>query len=238
MDSILLLMCAKETVPGPVVAITARSEIFPAGEQERSVEFCKERGIKQIFADMGPDFFNCIKANEKDICYTCKKALYKKMLEVVGKMPLADGTNIDDLSDYRPGLKALEELNILTPLQDVQLTKDDIRIILDLVAPNVTPPLPSACLASRIAHGDELTPERLMAIDNLEDALKRMGFDCVRVRSHGDLARIEVAPEKRKYFFNEDLINTVSTIIKDSGFTYATLDMDGYEKGSMNRSIK
>ena len=237
MDSTFLLLHSRR-IPGiTVTAVTARSSIFPSEEAAESMELCRKFGIKQITVDLGSDFFDKIKYNGADVCYTCKKAMFTAMKDTVFPLPLADGTNGDDPGDYRPGLKALDELGILSPLKEAGLGKRDIKELLKKTAPDLDIPLPSACLVSRISYGEPLDEKKLAAIDYLEIALRDMGFSSVRVRSHGDLARVEVAASERERFADVDIMDKVSKLVKRSGFIYASLDLDGYRTGSLNDSL-
>ncbi len=234
MDSTFLLLRARK-IPGvAVTAVTARSSIFPSEEAAISTELCRKLGIKHITVNLGSDFFDKIRYNGADVCYTCKKAMFTAMKDAVSPLPLADGTNGDDPDDYRPGLKALGELDILSPLKEAGLGKEDIKELLKKTAPELDIPLPSACLVSRISYGEPLDERKLAAIDSLEIALRNMGFSSVRVRSHGDLARVEVAASERERFADSGIMDKVSKLVKGAGFTYASLDLDGYRTGSLN----
>jgi uncharacterized protein len=144
---------------------------------------------------------------------------------------------MDDLGDYRPGLKALEELQIFSPLRAAGLTKQDIRDLskrFDL--PTWNKPA-FACLASRIPYGERIDREKLSRVEKAEDHLREAGFRQFRVRSHGDIARIEVAPEERRRFFDENLLDSISKSLKSYGFLYVSLELEGYVMGNLNRAI-
>ncbi|MDR1444531.1 MAG: TIGR00268 family protein, partial [Treponema sp.] len=148
-----------------------------------------------------------------------------------------DGSNLDDLGDYRPGLKALEELHIISPLREAGMTKDDIRQLsrrFDL--PTWDKPA-FACLASRIPYGERIDKDKLARIEKAEDALRAAGFRQFRVRSHGDIARIEVAPGERRRFFDEQTLDSISRSLKCCGFLYVAFELEGYTMGNMNRIL-
>jgi uncharacterized protein len=149
-----------------------------------------------------------------------------------------DGSNYDDLSDYRPGMQALKELGIRSPLREAGLTKQEIReLSREAGLPTWNKPA-YACLASRIPYGETITREKLLRIEKSEDYLRKSGFVQFRVRSHGDLARIEVSPDERPGFFDMDKMNEISRSLKSFGFIYVALELEGYKTGSMNRMIK
>ena len=151
---------------------------------------------------------------------------------------ILDGTNLDDLSDYRPGLKALEELGVQSPLKDSFMTKEDIRILSkELDVPTFNKPA-FACLATRIPYGEAITNEKLRRIEESENYLQDLGFRQYRVRTHNELARIEVEESEIHKFFNNDLLKETHNKLIEIGFKYVTLDLIGYKMGSMNDEIK
>ena len=176
--------------------------------------------------------------NNSDRCYHCKKEVFKVVKEIAAKHNIKyvlDGTNLDDLSDFRPGLKALEELNIISPLKECGLTKDDIRQLSKDMELNTHNKPAFACLATRIPYGTKITKELLKKIEKSEEYLISVRFKQFRVRAHNDIARIEVGKDEIHKFFNEDLLNKTNKKLKEIGFKYVTLDMAGYEMGSMNK---
>ena len=176
--------------------------------------------------------------NNSDRCYHCKKEVFKVVKEIAAKHNIKyvlDGTNLDDLSDFRPGLKALEELDIISPLKECGLTKDDIRQLSKDMELNTHNKPAFACLATRIPYGTKITKELLKKIEKSEEYLISVGFKQFRVRAHNDIARIEVGKDEIHKFFNEDLLNKTNKKLKEIGFKYVTLDMAGYEMGSMNK---
>lgn len=240
-DSTFLLRAAKEAlgVDGKLLAVTVQINSMPEKDQDETKVFCEKEGIQLITVCVNeleiPGFID----NPPDRCYICKKVLFGKMLEEIkgyGDFTLVDGSNVDDDSDYRPGMKALKELGVVSPLKEAGLTKKEIReLSKELGLP--TWDIPSAaCLSSRIPYGEMITAEKLRMIDKGEDYIRSLGISQVRVRVHGDnLARIEVSPTD----FGQLLDNReeIHSKLKDIGFAYITMDMIGYRTGSMNEVL-
>ena len=239
-DSTCLLTAAQEALGDKVLAVTARAAAFPRREIAEAEAFCKDRGIEQIIVDIDQLAIPGFAGNPPDRCYHCKKALFTAMLAAAGKqgyIRLAEGTNADDTSDYRPGLRALEEMHIDSPLKEAGLTKEDIRV-LSRERGLATADKPSlACLATRIAYGEEITTDKLRRIDSAEQQLRDLGFGQVRVRLHGDIARVEVDPEEIDWILQKPVRERVVTALRELGFLYITLDLGGYHSGSMNKSL-
>jgi len=172
-----------------------------------------------------------------DRCYLCKSQLFNRIWEIAGERGIehiADGSNLDDLGDYRPGLIALQELNVSSPLMEAGMGKSDIRqLSRDMGLTTWNKPA-AACLASRFPFGQRIDRGQLARVEKAEDLLCDLGFKQVRVRVHSDLARIEVAPEERSKFINEVLMDQINAEFKDLGFRYITLDLQGYRSGSLN----
>lgn len=234
-DSTFLLAVASEVLGDRCVAITADSPMIPRHEAVAAQDFCKTNGINQIV--ITPDVLSddLIRSNPKDRCYHCKKKIFAKMAEesrAKGMEYVADGTNTDDEGDYRPGMKALTELGIRSPLREAGLSKSDIRELSKEMGLD-TWDMPSfACLATRIPYGQEITEEALRKIERAEGVLRDLGLKQYRVRAHGDLARIEVAQED--ILFVMDNRTKITEEIKKAGFVYVTADLAGYRTGSMN----
>jgi len=239
-DSTFLLQVANEVIEGNVVAVTAQSQLHPGRETEFTKKFTKRLGIKHIIMQSRemsrPDFV----ANTRDRCYICKKLLAEELLKLASEMGIkhvAHGANMDDMDDFRPGLKATRETGIEAPLVDACLTKKDIRFLskeMNLVTWNK----PSmACLASRIPYGTQITDEALNKIDRAEQFVLSLGFISCRVRYHNEVARIEVNPGDFKRLFEDKTRMAIISKFKDIGFLYISMDLEGYVQGSMNRSI-
>ena len=239
-DSTFLLKVAHDTLDGQVIAVTARSSTYPEREFRQAVDFTRRIGVKHIVVTSEELDIEGFSDNPVNRCYLCKRELFSKILDAArenGIRHVADGSNTDDLSDYRPGMKAVQELGVVCPLREAGMGKDDIRILskrMDL--PTWNKPA-FACLSSRFPYGQKITREKLQAIDQMEQFLMDLGFRQVRVRHHGDIARIEVAAEERSKFFDTSLMDQVYEKCKQSGFAYVTLDLKGYRTGSMNEVI-
>ena len=237
-DSTYLLYKAHEVLGDDAIAVTVKSLVLTFEEFERTTEFCDKIGAKQIVIDFDvfsvPEFEN----NPPDRCYYCKKKIFSSIKEAAPGYVVADGSNVDDQGDYRPGMRAVKELEIMSPLKDSGLTKTDIRE-LSKEAGLPTWDMPSAaCLASRIAYGEKITAESLMRVAYAEKIIKDMGFEGIRVRVHGDLARIEAMPEDIPLLSYVHTREEISSELKRLGFKYVTIDIDGYRTGSMNEVLK
>ncbi len=240
-DSTFLLYEAHQALADNVLAITAVSPLFPSKETDEARSFCEAAGIRHIFCK--PDIFGIdgFAENPTNRCYLCKTTLFVQFKETAaenGFEHLAEGSNVDDESDYRPGMLAIKELGIFSPLREAGLTKEEIRR-LSHEAGLPTWEKPSlACLASRFPYGETITPEKLKAIEISERWLFDMGFKQARVRYHGNLARIEVNPDEMTKLMTSEIRETVYREIRNAGFTYVTVDLRGYRTGSMNETIE
>ncbi len=237
-DSTFLLKVAHEVLRDKAIAVTAASEFFPARESKEAVDFCKQENIRQIFFTENILSVENISANPKNRCYICKKNLFTKIKNIAAENNLAhivEGSNMDDTGDYRPGLQALAELDIKSPLRYAGLYKSEIRALSkDFNLPTFDKPS-FACLASRFVYGENITAEKLQMVDAAEQFLLNNGFKQMRVRIHGTIARIEVLPT---YF--EKILNLREKIVealKSYGFSYVSLDLQGYRTGSMNETL-
>ena len=238
-DSTLLLFAAKEALGENVIAVRAKSLSFPAGEQREADEFCEQQGIREFVAEVAELQAEGFTANRPDRCYICKKALFTKLIETAkqeGCAFVAEGSNMDDLGDYRPGLIAIRELGVRSPLRDAGLTKAEIRALSkELGLPTWRKPS-FACLASRFVYGEPITQEKLRMVGDAEEYLHGLGFEQLRVRIHGeDLARIEVLPEDIDEVMRRR--DEISAKLTSLGFLYVTIDLTGYRTGSMNTPI-
>ncbi|MFC1502167.1 ATP-dependent sacrificial sulfur transferase LarE [bacterium] len=236
-DSSFLLKVAYDVLKEKVLAVTASSPIQPAFEQEEAKHFALSIGANHLIIpthEMSDEEFT---ANPPNRCYHCKKSIFSELKQIAiekGIPFVADGSNIDDMKDYRPGMRALRELNIRSPLKEANLTKAEIRSMskqMGLPTWN-TPPL--ACLASRIPYDSKITLEKLRRIDIAESFLRDIGIKQVRVRDHDNIARIEVLPVDKTPFFDDELSSKIVLRLKKLGFTYVTLDLQGYRTGSLN----
>ena len=237
-DSTFLLKVAHQVLGDRVLAITAYSGSFPQREKQETVAFCEKEEIHQILFDSSEVQKEGFLKNPENRCYICKKGLFTGIRNIAfdNKMNyVAEGSNLDDLGDYRPGLKAIEELQIRSPLREAGMTKEDIRqLSREMNLPSWNKPS-FACLASRFVYGEPITEEKLQMVEEAEEYLRDMGFQQFRVRVHGNLARIEVLPKDMDCLFeNRESINQK---LKKLGFSYVAADLMGYRTGSMNEPL-
>jgi uncharacterized protein len=239
-DSTFLLKIAREELGDKVTAVTVKSEIHHLSEITVAKKMTQQFIVKHLFMDIdilsNKEFVN----NPKERCYICKKEIFSQISEIAKELNLnfvADGSNHDDLSDYRPGMKAVRELKIRSPLQEALLTKDDIRLFSkEMHLPTWDKPS-NSCLATRIPYGDEIILEKLKRIEKAEGFFHDLGIEQVRVRCHNKLAKIEVWEKDLLFLMEEDLRKKIITKLKKLGFIYITLDLQGYRSGSMNEEL-
>ncbi|SEW14687.1 ATP-dependent sacrificial sulfur transferase LarE [[Clostridium] fimetarium] len=239
-DSTFLVKVAHEVLKDKMIAVTATSSTYPERELKEAIKYAKDMGVKHLIISSEELDIEGFASNPTNRCYYCKKELFTKINEIAkenGVEYVFDGSNIDDDGDYRPGMQAARELEVISPLKEAKLTKDDIReLSKELGLPTWNKPA-FACLSSRFPYGNEITAPKLKMVDEAEQFLLDMGIRQVRVRHHGEIARIEVAPEERTRFFDIDVMNRIGERFKQIGFTYVTLDMLGYRTGSMNEVL-
>jgi uncharacterized protein len=239
-DSTFLLKVAHDVLQDRAIAVTARSSTYPEREFKEAAEFTRRTGIKHIIIQSEELEIEGFTNNPPNRCYLCKYELFSKIKVVAEKhdiKSIAEGSNIDDLDDYRPGMRAIKELGIISPLKDAGLGKDAIRKLSKKMGlPTWNKPA-FACLASRFPYGEKITQEKLAMVDRAEQFLLDLGLKQVRVRHHGDTARIEVAESERLKFFDLELMDNVYKQFQEFGFTYTALDLKGYRTGSMNEVI-
>lgn len=239
-DSTFLLQVAHDTLGDRAIAITDHSVFVPEREVQEAREFCESKGIRQYVFTSQPLQVPGIAKNPVNRCYLCKHALFEKLIELAGQYQIsyvAEGSNTDDCGDYRPGLQAVAELGIVSPLREAGLCKQEIRFLSRHMGLATWNKPSFACLASRFVYGEEITPERLNMVDQAEQLLMNMGFKQFRVRIHGSLARIEVPPEQIAELTQPDNCSKITDSLKKLGFSYVTIDMQGYRTGSMNETI-
>jgi uncharacterized protein len=237
-DSTLLLKVAHDELGQNAIAVTAVSPTMPREEMERATQLAKEIGAEHLLLQSGEMDDADYVANSPERCYFCKRLRFDSLLHLArdrGFEHVVDGSNVDDQGDHRPGMRAARELGVRSPLQEVGLTKTDIRAVskrLGLPTWN----LPSnACLASRLPYGTPITHERLQQIEKAERLLHRLGFGQVRVRVHGDLARIEVEAESLPTLIEKR--SQILPQLRRLGFSYVTVDLQGYRTGSLNETL-
>lgn len=239
-DSTFLLRAAKEALGDQAIAVTARSETFPERERKEAEEFCKAEGIRQFIVVSEELKTPGFSHNPTNRCYLCKTELFHKikaLAEEQGIAAVAEGSNIDDNGDYRPGLQAVAELGIKSPLRHCDLTKDEIRRLSLWLGLPTWNKQAFACLSSRFVYGETITVKKLHMVDQAEQLLLDLGFHQLRVRIHGeDLARIEVLPEELPRVL--ELRDEIYDRFKEYGFLYITMDLKGYRTGSMNETLQ
>ncbi len=234
-DSSLLLLAARHALGDKAIAASIATPYVPQWEQGEAKELAQKLGVEQVRLKL--DFPAELRSNPPEHCYTCKKILFTKLQELAEQLNIAhilEGTNIDDLSDYRPGIKALRELEIRSPFVEAELTKAEIRELsrkFDLP----TWDKPSfACLLSRMPVGIEVTDEALQQVEQAEVFLMKAGFPAVRVRHHGEIARIEIPAEQLQDFIKASETYDFNNTLKEFGYKHVTLDLGGYQMGSLN----
>jgi len=236
-DSTLLLYIAHEQLGDNCLAITARSCLVPQREIIEAQEFCKSFGIRHLIIEHDVLLVQGIALNPENRCYLCKSDLFSHITQIAqtyGLRHIVEGSNLDDEGDYRPGMKALQEQGIRSPLREACLTKADIREISGAFGLPTAQKQSFACLATRIPYGDEITLEILERIGKAEQFLIDEGFGQLRVRAHGDLARIETDEAGMAAFCDGALRKRTSDAFIGFGFKYVSLDLVGYRTGSMN----
>ncbi len=236
-DSALLLRIAAETLGEKALGVTAVSQTYTTEEHERARKLAAEWGVRHIsiqtdeLAD--PDFA----ANPENRCYFCKRELFRKLREIAGRENLAvvvDATNADDVNDYRPGRKAAVEFGVKSPLLEAGITKKDIRELSKDMGLETWNLPAAACLASRFPYGEKITADKLDRVGEAERFLRTMIKGQLRVRSHGDLARIEVDAEQINRLAGDETRKLIAKKLRELGYVYVTLDLDGYRTGSLN----
>jgi len=240
-DSTLVAYAAHRVLGDRALAVTADSVTLPPGELEEAVKTANLIGIRHKIVKVNelnePEFAN----NPPDRCYYCKRSLLRtlsKIAETEGLELLVDGSNADDYRDFRPGLKALREFKVRSPLAELGFTKNDVRFVSRSIGLPTADKPSMACLASRIPYGMKITYDKLRRVSEAEDYIKKLtGVKQIRVRDHDTIARIEVGRDERKMFFNEELMDSIWAKLRSLGYVYVALDLYGYKSGSLNEPI-
>lgn len=237
-DSTFLLKVAHDTLGDNAIAVTAHSCSFPEREFSEAKEFCRREGIRHVIVETNELEIEGFAQNPENRCYICKTALFKKMrqaLENYGFKNIAEGSNMDDNGDYRPGLIAVKEQGIISPLRYAELYKEEIRSLSEEMGLSTWDKPSFACLSSRFVYGELITKEKLEMVEKAEQYLLDSGFKQMRVRVHGNVARIEVLPEdfEKIAAIREEVYDYFNAL----GFPYVSLDLKGYRTGSMNETI-
>lgn len=239
-DSVFLLYAAKEALGDQVLALTVSLHAMPRRELREAEDFCRQHGIRHLIGAVNEFSIPGFADNPPDRCYLCKKTLFQRMLgmaEAEGFEILMEGSNLDDQGDYRPGLRALLELQIQSPLKETGFTKAEIREQSRRLKLPAWEKPSMACLASRFVYGEQITPEKMAMVEQAEEFLTELGFVQRRVRMHGNLARIELMFEDIPAIMEQGRYEQVQKRLSGLGFSYVTLDLKGFESGSMNRGL-
>ncbi len=239
-DSTFLLYAAKEAVGSGAFAVIASSCSFPQRELDEAKAFCDKYGIGYEVVRSGELEIEGFSHNPPNRCYLCKHELFGKIrsaAEEKGIHEILEGSNLDDDNDYRPGMQAVAELNVRSPLRDIGFSKEQIRILSKHLGLPTWNKQSFACLSSRIPYGEEITEEKLGMVDRAEQLLMDLGFRQLRVRIHDRIARIELDPSEFDHFMEDKIRLRVHEELKRIGFAYVTLDILGYRTGSMNETL-
>jgi uncharacterized protein len=240
-DSTLLLKVAHDVLGDRVLAVTARSASFPPREYREAQAFTAQNAIRHLGVESEELEVEGFAANPVNRCYLCKKELFIKIKELAAAQQLkyvAEGSNLDDNGDYRPGLQAVAELGVVSPLREAGLTKEEIRELSRQLSLPTWNKQSFACLASRFPYGETITREKLAMVDQAEQFLLDQGFTQVRVRLHDTIARIELQPEEFAKLLAAPLRQQLYQTFQKIGFKYVALDLQGYRTGSMNEVLK
>ena len=239
-DPTFLLKTAHRVLGEKVIAVTAQSDSFPKRELEEAREFCQKEGIHQIIFESKELELEGFCQNPPNRCYLCKRAFLAKVKEIAGENHrnyVVEGSNVDDEGDYRPGMQAVAELNIKSPLREARLTKGEIRLLSRKLGLDTWEKPSFACLSSRFPYGETITKEKLAMVEQGEQLLLELGFSQFRVRIHARMARIEVLPEDFSRLIQEEIRNQIIEKFREYGFTYVAMDLVGYRTGSMNEVL-
>lgn len=239
-DSTFLLKVSQDVLGDSVLAVIGSSETYPENEKQEAIRLAKMMNVRHMVIHTqeleNPDFVN----NPPHRCYFCKMELFSKLKEIADREDISfvlDGSNFEDMEDFRPGLKAAEELGVRSPLKEAGLIKSEIRALSkNLGLPTWSKPA-MACLSSRFPYNTMIDEKSLNQIAQAEDYLRSQGFSQLRVRHHGQVARIEVNPEDIPKIMDSRMRERVVENLKKMGYTYITLDLSGYRTGSMNEPL-
>jgi pyridinium-3,5-biscarboxylic acid mononucleotide sulfurtransferase len=239
-DSVYLAWAAHKTLGDRTLSVTAISASYSAFDREQVESFLRVTGARHEFIETHELENPAYRVNDSNRCYYCKDELFSVLDSLAAERRIAAvayGVNADDTFDFRPGQRAAAEHRVLTPLLDVQLHKPEIRFLAQRAGLPMWDRPASACLASRLPYGTEVTEERLSLIERGEAALRKLGFRQFRVRLHDTLGRVEIAPDELPRALTPEMAAAISAALKAAGFTYVTLDLEGYRQGSLNETL-
>jgi uncharacterized protein len=239
-DSTLLLRVARDVLSDKVLAITAKSPVYPPEELDQARALARELGVRHEIIETrelaDPRFID----NPTERCYWCKRELFAELTSIARENNLnhvLDGTNLDDLDDFRPGMRAADECGVRSPLKEAGLTKEDIRSLSKLLGLPMWDKPSFACLASRFPYGTRITQENLIKVERAERFIRGFGIPQVRVRHHDRIARIEVMEQDVPTLLGEHIRKRISSYLKNLGYCYVAVDLEGYRTGSMNEAL-
>jgi len=240
-DSGLLLKVAHGILGQQVLAVIINTPALPRRDLQDALDFVKELRVNYRVIEADPLQIEGFAENRSDRCYLCKRDLFRRVWAVAeehGISWVADGSNCDDLNDDRPGMQALRELDVVSPLIEAQLSKAEIREMARRMQLKIWDKPAAACLASRFAYGQKISLEKLQQVEAAETYLSDLGFRQIRVRSHDNDARIEVAPEERTKICDQQMMDAINEKFKTLGFAHASMDLGGYRCGLAGKSKK
>jgi uncharacterized protein len=237
-DSTLLAFTGRAVLGEGCLAVLAISDTYPASEVDSAVRTAAELGLPVLQVDTHELTDPRFRANPADRCYYCKQELFgllRTVADARGLRFLADGTNGDDLSDHRPGRRAGDEYGVVSPLKDAGMSKADVREVSRMLGLPTWDKPSQACLASRFPYGEEITEDGLLRVSRAEETLRAMGLRQFRVRSHGDVARLEVEACEMERAWEKRA--EIAEALREAGYTFAAADLDGYRSGAMNEAL-
>ncbi|MFQ5418623.1 MAG: ATP-dependent sacrificial sulfur transferase LarE [Myxococcota bacterium] len=240
-DSSYLAYAAHRAVGDDALAVTADSPSYPRSQRAMAVRVTSEFGIPHRFVKTREMERGDYRANGPNRCYSCKSELFAVLGDLRGELgfdSVAYGVNVDDTEDFRPGHRAADEKGVLSPFLDAGLTKAEIRTLSSAVGLPTAELPASACLSSRLPYGTEVTRERLRQVEEGEERLRALGFRQVRLRHHGQVARVEIAPDELARALDPEMARAIADAIKPLGFRWVSLDLDGYRTGSLNEVLQ
>ena len=240
-DSAYVAFIAYQELGSSMLAVTADSESYAGFQREDALGFVTRFGIPHELIKTEEMSVEDYRNNPPDRCYYCKRELHTDLRAIADKrgfVAICDGNNLDDTGDFRPGRRAASELGVVSPLIECGITKTELRFLSKQAGLPTWDRPASACLSSRIPYGMEVTPEKLNVIERGEDELRKLGFVVFRLRHHGELARVEIAPEEMPLALTAQMASEITNRLKALGFKYVTLDLEGYRTGALNESLK
>jgi len=241
-DSSVVAELAHRALGHKALAVTVDSPLLPSGELEVAKRVAEQIGIKHLVIKLNELEIPGFSSNPPDRCYLCKKFRFEELRGLAtenGFRTIVDGTNLSDLGEYRPGLKAAKELGVYSPLLEADLSKEDVRRLAQLLGFTTARKPAATCLATRIPYNNRLTTEQLARIDRAESYIRSItGVKILRVRAHDNLVRIEVGTGEQSLFYDTEISSRVAQRLKELGYEFVTLDLEGYKSGSFDHRLQ